>query len=223
FEAEVPGFETNVWMGSELVEQGRFEGRSAEVRALDLALPWQDDGTASPREGRVTLSRRGKGRMYYRVALRWMPEPSTLVAHAAGITVERALRVASGPVAEGDLIGHGEMVALDLTLTTNDTLDYVAVDIPLPAGLEAVDTSIGKGRRAMVLRGGRGWWVSHTELETERALVFADRLTPGTHHHTVFLRAITPGVYTMPPTKAEAMYYPEIQGNTGPSSVTVAP
>ncbi len=221
FEAEVPAFDSGVWVGADLVGQQRFEGRTANVEAYRVPLPWAEAPAAEDRDATVTLSRRGEGRMYYRVGLRWTPVSATLEPHAAGIAVERALRIATGPVEPGGTITHGDLVALDLTVTTNDTLDYVAIDIPLPAGLEAVDTTIGKGRRAMVLTGHRGWWVSHTELQAERSLVFADRLSPGTHRHTVFLRAITPGTYTMPPTKAEAMYYPEIQGYTGADTVQV--
>lgn len=224
FEAEEPAFDGSVWVDADFIGRPRFEGRSGESQALELPLPWTEDAPApgtDPFDGRVTLARRGRGRMYWRVAMRWVPEPATLRPHAAGITIERALRTEAGAVAEADAIASGQMVALDLTLTTNEVLDYVAIDVPLPAGLEAVDTTIGKGRRAMVLRGSQGWWVSHTELKTERALVFADRLPPGKHHHTVFLRAITPGDYVMPPSHAEAMYYPEIQGNTAPQRVRV--
>lgn len=226
FEAVVPAFDTGVWVDTEFAGTERFEGRRAEVQAVSLPLPWLPDAAPSPAgtdpfDSRVTLRRRGEGRMYWRVAMRWMPDEATVTPHAAGITVERSLRTTAGPLAEGDTLARGELVALDLTLTTNDTLDYVAVDVPLPAGLEAVDTSIGKGRRAMVLSGHRGGWVSHTELRAERALVFADRLAPGEHQHTVYLRAVVPGESVMPPSRAEAMYYPEVQGHTAARTVRV--
>lgn len=225
FEATEPAFDTGVWVDAEYLGGQRFEGRSAEVQGLTAPLPWADEAKsrqgADPFDSRVTLRRQGEGRMVYRVAMEWEPAEAGRSSHAAGISIERVLRSETGPIAEGEAIARGQMVALDLTITNNEVLDYVAIDLPLPAGLEAVDTTIGRGRRAMVLRGSQGWWVSHTELHTERALVFADRLAPGTHQHTVFLRAITPGEFVMPPSRAEAMYYPEIRGNTAASTVVV--
>jgi hypothetical protein len=52
-------------------------------------------------------------------------------------------------------------------------------------------------------------------------VVFADRLVPGTHVHTVWLRATTPGDYTMPPASAEMMYYPEVYGRTTSARIVV--
>jgi alpha-2-macroglobulin len=219
FEAEVPAFDTRVWKGADFVGSGRFAGREAVVQSYTVPVPWAELEPAD--DHRVTLSRTGKGRMYYRVAMRWAPEGGTIEPHAAGIAIERTLRTKAGVVGAGDVIGLGELVSMDLTLTTSDAMTYVAVDIPLPAGLEAVDTSIGSGSSAMVLGRGHGSWVSHSELRAERTLVFADRLSPGEHHHTVPLRAITPGRYSMPPAHVEAMYYPEVQGNSASGTVEI--
>ena len=114
-------------------------------------------------------------------------------------------------------------LALDLTLSADAPLDYVVLEVPLPAGLEAIDTSIGKGRRAMTLGGASGWWASHHELRADRALIFADRLPPGERHHTLYLRAATPVDFVMPPPHAEAMYLPEIHGHGVARRIRVAP
>jgi alpha-2-macroglobulin len=220
FEAEAPAFDTAVWVDADFIGRGRFEGRDAVVQTHPVPMPWAELQPSD--DHRVTLSRTGQGRMYYRVAMRWAPDPATIEPHAAGIAIERTLRTTAGPVEAGDTIGLGELVSMDLTVTTNDAMSYVAIDIPLPAGLEAVDTSLGKGRSAMVMAGTTdGHWVSHRELRAERTLIFADRLAPGEHHSTVPLRAITPGRYGMPPAHAEAMYYPEVQGNTGSRIVEI--
>jgi uncharacterized protein YfaS (alpha-2-macroglobulin family) len=220
FEAEVPAFDTAVWVDADFIGRGRFEGRDAVVRTHPVPMPWAELEPSD--DHRVTLSRTGQGRMYYRVAMRWAPEPATIEPHAAGIAIERTLRTTAGTLGAGDTIGLGELVSMDLTVTTNDAMSHVAIDIPLPAGLEAVDTSIGAGRSAMVMEGTTdGHWVSHRELRAERTLIFADRLAPGEHRSTVYLRAITPGRYGMPPAHAEAMYYPEVQGNTGSRIVEI--
>jgi uncharacterized protein YfaS (alpha-2-macroglobulin family) len=113
------------------------------------------------------------------------------------------------------------LLAIDVVMEIPAALDHVAIEIPLPAGLEAVDVELGKGTAAMKLRGYRGGWVSHQELRRDRAVVFADHVEPGVHTTTIFLRATTPGEYVMPAGHAEMMYYPEVYGRTTARRLTV--
>jgi alpha-2-macroglobulin len=91
-------------------------------------------------------------------------------------------------------------------------LSYVAVEAPVPAGLEPVLDDLGQGHAASLLRGSR--LAGHQERHPDRVLLFIDRLSAGEHQHTVQLRAITPGDYALPPARAEAMYAPEICGRS---------
>jgi len=147
--------------------------------------------------------------------------PAAGSAGRAGSGRRTTVSTRAGGVGES-AIRAGELVALDVTIRVDAAARYVALDLPLPPGLEAVDDTIGSGRRARVLTGGRGAWVSHQELRRDRAVVFADALAPGTHRTTVFLRATTPGRYAIPPAVAHAMYMPEIRGHTAESTVVVA-
>ena len=70
-------------------------------------------------------------------------------------------------------------------------------------------------------RAGGGWWVDHKELHGDRVLLFVDHLAPGHHRIAIPLRATTPGIYRMPPARAESMYYPEIFGYTEGDEIRV--
>ncbi len=220
FEAVAPRSTTDGWIGDAHAVSHRFDGDrfdSAEAARPLAALSGAKAGA------RVTVRREGEGRLYYRVGMQWTPAGEQERARADGIAVDTVLRSAAGRVSEDTAIEPGTLLALDVTVTVDAMLPYVAVDIPLPAGLEAVDTSIGKGRRAMVVSGTRGWWASHEEIRSDRALLFADRLRAGAHTHTVYLRATTPGSFEMPPTVAQSMYFSEIRGHTAQRSVVVGP
>lgn len=52
-------------------------------------------------------------------------------------------------------------------------------------------------------------------------MVFADRLAPGPHFHTIWLRATIPGEYLLPPASAQMMYYPEVYGRTSAGRITI--
>jgi uncharacterized protein YfaS (alpha-2-macroglobulin family) len=106
---------------------------------------------------------------------------------------------------------------------------HVALVDPLPAGLEALNAELatteqlpGESTESGVNRGGRGiydyywyWrgtWYEHQNLRDERAEAFTSLLWEGVHEYTYFARATTPGLFIVPPTKAEEMYAPETFG-----------
>jgi alpha-2-macroglobulin len=213
YESEHPRFDGRVWLGNQALATVHVDGR--EFGFTDAFTPMAKLAVAAQQaDDRLILERAGQGRMYYRVGLEWASSATDKPAKAEGIRVTRLLRAETGIVAADAVIATGSLLAIDLELEVHSALDHIAVEIPLPAGLEAVDVELGKGTKAMMLAGHRGAWVSHQELHRDRALVFADHLEPGRHQTTVFLRATTPGDYVMPAAAAEQMYYPEVYGRT---------
>jgi uncharacterized protein YfaS (alpha-2-macroglobulin family) len=211
-EVEEPDMFARAWVGPALVEQTSFEGRTFAVHDAEANVPSTGDAT------KVTLAKEGKGRLYYRVGMKWVPASMPRKPFAQGIAIEREL-VADGR--ESRKIIAGSLATIELDVSVDTQQDYVVIEVPLPAGLEAVDTSIGKGAGARVGRGGGGWWVDHKELHGDRVLLFVDHLPPGHHQIAIPLRATTPGVYRMPPARAESMYYPEIFGYTEGDEIRV--
>lgn len=214
-EKDVPQLATRVWLGDTATRAAELKGR--------MPTPVRRTGSVEitgKKDPAVTVERTGKGRLYYRVGMSWTPRDAGRVAASNGFAISRTLRTTDG---KGTAIAAGDLVAMDVVLTVDRSQRYVAVEVPLPPGLEAVDTSLGKGGRARVIAGGRGSWVSHQELRKDKAVIFADLLGPGEHRTTVFLRAIAAGSYEMPPAEAHAMYTPELRGNTARSKVDVAP
>ena len=219
YEADEPDFQGRVWLANEPVVsvdvQGRdfaFQDGFAPMPALLKAINGAPDKTGGG--DRLILERAGTGRMYYRVGLEWASTATDLPAKAEGVAISRRLRSEQGVVAGGEAVNSGQLLAIDIELQTRANLDYMAIEVPLPAGLEAIDVELGKGSAAMTISGYRAGWVSHQELRRDRAVIFADRLPEGTHTTTVFVRATTPGDYVMPAASAELMYYPEIYGRT---------
>lgn len=221
YEATEPDFIARAWVGRKPVFQARFEGRDLQTRASTAAMPEILQPQRGPRDPlTVVLQREGQGRLYYRLGAEWAPADPSPPAKEHGLALTRRLRLADGPL-ESRQIPIGAAIAVDLTLTTRTRVPYVAVDVPIPAGLEAVQMNLGKGQSASTLSGPRGAWVSHEELRRDRVLVFADDLSPGTHVHTVYLRATSRGEYRLPPAAAEAMYMPEVFGRSEGAQVAV--
>jgi uncharacterized protein YfaS (alpha-2-macroglobulin family) len=216
YEADAPDFDGRVWLGNDMLASIHVEGRAYEFKegftAMDELL-----GTtkaASAANDPLLLERAGRGRMYYRVGLEWASTATDKPAKAEGIRIARTLRSEAGLVGEDQAVTAGDLIALDVDIEITSALDYVALEIPLPAGLEAINLDLGKGTGAMKLSGNRGSWVSHQELRRDRAVLFADHIEPGKYRTTVALRATTPGEYVMPAGHAHMMYYPEVYGRT---------
>lgn len=215
-EKVVPSLVAEAWIGAQPSKPGQLEGRKAAA----IHRSGRVTAGATKTEPRVTVRREGKGRLYWRVGMSWTPPDAGKSSDAHGIAIERSLRTSKTDLV--DRVVAGELVALDVTITVDRRQRYVAIDLPLPPGLEAVDDTLGSGARARVLPSKGGGWVSHRELRRDRAVLFADMLAPGKHTATVFLRATTPGSFRMPAAVAHAMYAPERRGHTADADVEVA-
>ena len=114
------------------------------------------------------------------------------------------------------------------------------LEVPLPAGMEAIDTSLATSARppgttrtqdeddeSADLEGYEfGFWnpFNHVELRDDRILLFADWLPSGVHSVNLVARATTPGTYVLQPARAEEMYTPEVFGRSeGGSFEILAP
>jgi hypothetical protein len=116
-------------------------------------------------------------------------------------------------------IKTGDLVKVMVTLKPDGERRYIALVDPLPAGFELVNsklvTAAGRERKDLSSE-QKGWWSdevwTNIELRDDRVQAFADWIPK--HQKEVRLiylaRATLPGTFTAPPTRAEAMYEPEI-------------
>ena len=120
----------------------------------------------------------------------------------------------------GDLI----RVTLRVTLPEDDSR-YVVVDDPLPSIFETVNTDFASQSSAQNVRTSENdWTVSHSELRSDRAVFFMDRVwRKGTYELTYLARCTIPGEVNVPPAKVESMYDPENYALSASSKFTSAP
>ncbi len=216
FEAARPSFSAHAWVGNRPILEATLTAaspsRSGFVPMAQL-LPL-------PQPVSVVLQRQGEGRLYYRLGTEWQELGETLPPRDQGLAIERKVRLRRGGGSVS--IPVGEAVTFDLTLRNRAPLSYVAIEVPVPAGLEPVLDNLGKGHGASSLDSEGFQLTSHEERHPDRVLLFIDQLSAGEHRHTVQLRAITPGEYALPPARAQAMYMPEIYGRTTGARLTVS-
>lgn len=168
----------------------------------------------------LLISRRGQGTLHYRVGVEWTTPQTGVGATSQGMVFQRGLRTASGPLSPNAIVLSGDAVAMDLDLSCEQPVHYVMLDLPLPAGLEAVQREGTTGSHTGLV-GPRNPRISFEEILRDRVLLYFDALPAGRHKHTLLLRATTSGRYVVPPAKATAIYEPGLHSGTLPFSISV--
>lgn len=229
YEAETPDFTAEIQLAGRTILEETFKGRSLEASSETVSLTTLSAGETLP----ISIKKEGTGSLYYTVRLEtYSTEPVSPLDQ--GLSVARVIRhidesgqLTENPIttSEGTIeLMAGDMVQVTLRLTSPATRNYVVVDDPLPAGLEALNAAFLNTNPDLMQNTGSGqWWGSfnHTEIRDDRVLLFADYLNRGEHTYTYIARATTPGTFTHPPVQAELMYQPEINGRNASGTVRV--
>ena len=115
---------------------------------------------------------------------------------------------------------RGDLVRVRVTIVAPAALHYAVIDDPLPAGLEAIDSSLATDTAVPTVytlqdysERGWGWWYfDHTELRDEKVVLSAQYLPAGTYVYTYVARASTAGTFKVIPTTASEFYFPDVAG-----------
>jgi uncharacterized protein YfaS (alpha-2-macroglobulin family) len=183
----------------------------------------------------LTISRGdGPGRLYYTAHLKVYLPVEEIEPLDRGIIVSRqytradCIPTKDEPCPEVTEARVGDVIQVKLTIVAPHDLYYLVVEDMLPAGAEAIDTSLdttsllerSPALRRQVDRGGYWYdfywwwwhWYSRSELRDEKVVLFADYLYAGTYEYTYTFRAVLPGEYQVIPTFANEFYFPEVFG-----------
>lgn len=239
YEAQTPEFVARVWLGDRFAAEQRFNGRTTDRGHLDV--PMRVLAADDPRS--LTIGKEGPGRLYYRAGLRYAPRDLDLLPLDRGFAVERTYEAVDDPadVVRGDdgrwRVKAGARVRITVTVTAPGRRVHVAVVDPLPAGFEPVNAAL-RGTEdvppdededdddddvAPWTRGRWWWgrWYEHQNLRDDRVEAFTSLLPAGVYTYTYVARATTPGLFIVPPPRAEEMYSPETFGRSGTERVIV--
>ncbi len=228
-ERDSPDFDAIATLDGREVARRSFHGRTLDVETITLAAREFKQAASG---ASLSVSKQGSGTLYYSAQLRYVPSELPAEPLDRGIVVQRWIEPFAGR-GERHEARANSLLRLKVRVATPTERRFVAVDIPLPSGLEAVDASLATSAR---VRGEEssgqdqpaveyGYWspFEHRELRDDRVIAFADALPPGVHELEFVLRATTPGRFVFAPGRAEEMYAPETFGRTGAATFVVTP
>ncbi len=221
-EKAAPDFEAGVWVGGRRVIKTFFRGHSNKPKRFSLPMK-QLTGAAAGKARAMVFAKRGRGTLYYTARLRYARKalPRRPLDH--GFRVRKTVQVVDAlrGVSRGRKPKLGDTVLVTLRVQTTERRTYVALEDPLPAGLEALDTSLRTSHyvpAAKLLRKGSTY--DYRELRDDRVLFFRDLLPKGKYVFRYLARINRRGRFLAPPTTVHQMYRPEVYGYTGATRVT---
>ena len=220
-------YEFEVALNGEIIGAGVADGetlRTVTEMKQDITTLFTDE------LNRLAIGRtEGGGNLYYTAHMNiYLPVPE-LKSVDSGIIVSRSYYDPDDPTTPIDAAVVGDTVLAKLTIVVPQTRHYVLIEDWLPAGLEAIDTSLKTSEQqgtANEFEGGNrvdtgsdfysrgwGWWYfDHVQLRDERVEISAMWLPAGTYEYTYLARASTPGTFNVIPPTAQEFYFPEVYG-----------
>ena len=224
------GVSVEAAIGAKTVLSGDFRGKTTHIRRATFPI----DATKPP-SAPLRIKASG-GDVYYSSVLRFRRDVSHQKPYENGLTVRRDyLNPTTGePIDAKKGVKVGSVVRVRITLSSSERRNHLAVDDPVPAGLEPMNTRLVTTGAApkKAERHGHGeprdldqqWWrPAFREVRDDRVLVFIDNFSPAPASFEYLARATTAGTFVVPGTSVEEMYQPEIAARLQPGTFVVTP
>jgi uncharacterized protein YfaS (alpha-2-macroglobulin family) len=144
-EREAPSFAAAVSLGGRSLFKQVFRGRSMDV--IKTSLPMDKLIAATDGSGsKLVFKKEGAGVLYYSAVLRYAPRQLPSKALDQGLFVQRWFEPYSGG-GQATQFYAGDLIRVRLRVGTNQERHWAAFEVPLPAGIEPVDTSLASAPR----------------------------------------------------------------------------
>jgi len=147
-EQTVPDYVAKIWLGGAELMKTDMHGRSTQMRreTIPTSKLKTDPGNL------LVFEKDGSGKLFYEARLKYARKTLPSSPLDRGFFVQKTLRVVT-PESMGDAIrsipdrsasklGGGDLVLADVVIVTPSPREFVVIDDPLPAGLEAVDATL---------------------------------------------------------------------------------
>jgi uncharacterized protein YfaS (alpha-2-macroglobulin family) len=123
-----------------------------------------------------------------------------------GQVVDRKVeKYAREPLENLSTVKSGDLVEVELTIESKNDYEYLVFEDFKAAGFEPVEVRSGYNGNEMG---------AYVEYRNRKVCFFVQRLARGRHSLSYRLRAETPGKFSALPTRAYAMYAPELKANS---------
>ena len=185
---------------------------------------------ARGKENKIKIGKEGTGRIYYDLLFSYFYTADEIYPAEEGFGIIRELLPLDSKNEEDILseVKIAETYKVKLTITVPEDRHFVAVESPLPAGMEIIDTRLKTSQQNLLedevnecennwsyeCWSNNLWRFNHKEFRDDKVFLFADYLPTGVYEYEYLVRATTPGNFKLRPARVWEMYFPETFGQT---------
>jgi uncharacterized protein YfaS (alpha-2-macroglobulin family) len=144
-ERETPDFVASLMMGDKKLAEKVFKGRSMKVEAEQVSMK-QLLAAAGGKESKLTFAKKGAGTLYYTALMKYAAKEPPMSPLDNGLFVQRWFEPYAGG-GQSKQFYAGDLVRVRLRVASNQERHWTVFEVPLPAGLEPVNTTLGTTAR----------------------------------------------------------------------------
>ena len=201
-----PEGQTQISVAKQVVQQFDWNTLPSQegLRQTQLMLDWPGQTEL------VQVSLQGQGSAWVQ-ARSWAAIPET-EARMAGIAIERRLSVVHQ--AQKGRWSVGDSYLVQLRIRAQGRVHWAVLTDPIPAGASILGSGLGRDSAltATAAQAGVGAWPSYIERKADVYRAYFDLLPDGQTQLEYVVRLNTVGDFSLPPTRIEALYNPDIYG-----------
>ena len=218
-------FAVDVYVNGELAGQPRFT--AAQMTAPDpvaLSVPAREGANT------IRLVKRDGGTVYWSAEATYY-DPSTAEGRSGSrqLAVSRKYSKLTSVTVRDRIVyreepftgtaAPGDVLTVRLTVAGSPEWRYLAIEDPLPAGVEAVqDTTAYPLEKPGSVR---WWWGSRVEYRDSRTVFFQESFERGRYEYVYLVKVISAGTFRAVPTQVSPMYVPNVFASSEPQTMTV--
>jgi hypothetical protein len=190
------------------------------LRNNGMFLPWAANGAAQT----LQLDHRGSGKPWLSLqALAAVPRTQPF---DAGYRIRKSVAVVlqANPALPAGHYSRGDILRVTLEVDASADMAWAVVTDPVPAGATILGGGLGRDS-VIATQGekntGRGAWPAFEERDFAAFRSYYEYLPKGVARMQYTIRLNNAGTFALPPSRVEAMYAPEMFGESPNAPVTV--
>ena len=113
----------------------------------------------------------------------------------------------------------GDVLTVRLTVAGSPEWRYLAIEDPLPAGVESIQDTTAY---PLEQPNREWWWGSQVEYRDQRTVFFQEGFENGRYEYLYFVRVTSEGTFRAAPAQVSPMYVPGVLASSEPLTLTVA-
>ena len=204
---------SKIWFGNDYCGETNLNETPTTAQHLNIPMHYaqeisrkiNNNESTSPLD--LLISKKGHGRLYYRINLTYVPVNLKIESLFNGFEISREFldnnkEQTINKDEQGIIkLNRGDKIKIRITIQISSIRYYVGVTEQLPAGL-------------IYVKSEQSNWFEHESLSDTRIQLFTSNLPIGRYQYVYTAHAVTIGNFIMPAAKVEEMYRPHLFGRT---------